>query len=487
MLFKIYAEKNADQQAVFFYDNVTNELKREDGFVYKKIEAPDFYNRRNTNKKQGKPFTQFSKEIPLKKSKLITRLKIQMGLSCNYSCDYCSQKFVERPPETSKKDIDAFMEKLDNLEFSEQLGLTVEFWGGEPLVYIKTLKPLAEAIRDRFSHWVNPPKFTIITNGSLLTQDTCAWLMYMGFSVSISHDGPGQHVRGPDPFDDPEIKKSILQFYKVMKPLGRISFNSILTKNNMSRKAIQEWFINLTGDPTVPLGEGGIVDAYDEDGIQNSLQTKQDHFEYRRLSFNDIYSNAGNIGFGTILNKIKDFENSVYDQKPSANLFQKCGMDIDSVIAIDMRGNVITCQNVSASEISKNGEPHLGGNLDDYDNVKFTSATHWSLRDNCSSCPVLHVCKGSCMFLDNKYWDTSCNNAYSDSIALFALAFVNLTEGYIPYLIEAEGLPDDRRDIWGTVLEHKEEEKKKVFPIKVVTEKISLGDTEVYTKARLTE
>ena len=45
-------------------------------------------------------YKSFDKNNPLKKSKLITHLKIQMGLSCNYSCDYCSQKFVERMPET---------------------------------------------------------------------------------------------------------------------------------------------------------------------------------------------------------------------------------------------------------------------------------------------------------------------------------------------------------------------------------------------------
>lgn len=478
MLFKIQAERHANDIRYFTYDNETNILTRDDGFVYALDDKKDYSNR--------KPFTPFSKDTPLKKSKDVTRVKIQMGLSCNYSCDYCSQKFVERPPETSKKDIDAFLEKLEVFNFSEQRGLNFEFWGGEPLVYWKTLKPLAEAIQDKFSHWKNPPKFSIITNGSILTKEICAWLMYMGFSVSISHDGPGQYVRGPDPFDDPEQKRTILQFYSKMRPLGRISFNSILTKKNQSRKKIHEWFLELTGDPNVGLGEGGIVDSYDEDGIDNSLNTKQEHFEFRRTSFNDIYSNNGNIGFGNVLTKIDGFIESVLNNSPSSILNQKCGMDSPSVIAIDMKGNVLTCQNVSALEISKNGQPHLAGNIDNFDDIKVTTSTHWSLRDNCKDCPVLHLCKGSCMFLDNKYWDISCNNAYSDNIALFALAFEKITEGYIPTFIDSENLPDDRKDIWGTVLEHVEvAPKKKTFPIKVVTEKVVLDETEVYTKAKL--
>jgi hypothetical protein len=109
--------------------------------------------------------------------------------------------------------------KLDNLEFSEEKGLKIEFWGGEPFVYWKTFKPLAEAIAKKFSEWKQPPKFSVITNGSLLTEDICAWLYAMGFSVAISHDGPGQYVRGPDPFDDPEAKKRILGFYRMMQAL----------------------------------------------------------------------------------------------------------------------------------------------------------------------------------------------------------------------------------------------------------------------------
>jgi uncharacterized protein len=165
------------------------------------------------------------------------------------------------------------MTMLESLEFDQTKGLKIEFWGGEPIVYWKTFKPLAEAIKEKFSSWEREPVLSVITNGSILSKEICMWLYYMGFSVAISHDGPGQHVRGPDPFDDPDQKKIILDFYKTMKKQGRLSFNPMLNARNMSRKEIFNWFVELTGDPTVELGEGGIVDAYDDDGIENSLNT----------------------------------------------------------------------------------------------------------------------------------------------------------------------------------------------------------------------
>jgi uncharacterized protein len=312
--------------------------------------------------------------------------------------------------------------------------------------------------------------------------------MKLNFVVSISHDGPGQSVRGPDPFDDPEQKKRILGFYRMMTRLKKgFSFNSMLNAKNQSRKEIYEWFVKLTGDENIQLGEGTIVDSYDEDGMQNSLQTLQEHFQFRRTGFSDIYSTQGKIGFNGILAKIDSFTQNILSHADSKYLGQKCGMDDEHTLAIDLRGNVMTCQNVSSLETSKNGESHLGGNLDDYDAVAIKTSTHWSNRAECPKCPVLHLCKGACMFLDKKFWDISCANAYSDNVALFALSIQNIT-GYIPTLIKQDELPLERQDIFGTIYEHKEKPQKKIINIKVVSEKIGTVDgIEVYGKSSLSE
>jgi uncharacterized protein len=479
MIFEIHAERSANDTQTFFYDNVTNTLTNAQGQVY---EYPE--DRRTL---PFRPLTKpFSKTDPLKKSKEIRILKIQLGLSCNYSCDYCSQKFVERPPETSKKDIDTFLAKLEVLEFNEEHGLKIEFWGGEPFVYWKTLKPLAEALVVKFKSWKKKPNLSVITNGSLLTREICSWLYYMGFSVSISHDGPGQSVRGPDPFEDPVKKEIVLEFYNIMKQQNRISFNSMLNNKNISRLAIYEWFAEFTGDPDVTIGEGSIIDAYDEDGLNSSLTSLDDHFKYRQISFNDMFSTNGQINFSSVANKVDNFTRELLSHQGSEYVGQKCGMDDENIIAIDLTGNVVTCQNVSVMETSKNGEPHLGGNLDDFDNVELRSVTHWMNRANCASCPVLHICKGSCMYLDGKYWEATCDNAYSDNIPLFALSIEKITKGYIPVTIKGEGLPLERQDIWGTVYEHKEKAKQKIIPIKVISQVVGkIDDVDVYGKSKV--
>ncbi len=383
------------------------------------------------------------------KSKNVRILKIQLGLSCNYACTYCSQRFVKRPDELTKAEIEGFMEKLENLHFSPDRSLKIELWGGEPFVYYKTMIPLVAALKEKFKDWENQPVFSVITNGSILNEEISQWLIDNDFAVSISHDGPGQHVRGPDPLEDLEIRNTIRNLYAILKPKNKISFNSMLNKHNISRKEIHQWFVEFTGDPDVVLGEGGLIDPYDEGGYSESLATAEEHYQFRKVAFNDIRSTGGHIGFMGIIEKIDNFGRRILQNDFNYDMGQKCGMDRPDVIAVDLKGNILTCQNTSHVETAPNGKSHKAGNIQEIEKAKVQSSTHWKDRPNCSTCPVLALCQGSCMYLEGNLWDRACDNAFSDNIVLFALAFEKLT-GMIPTYILDPNLPKERQSIWGS-------------------------------------
>lgn len=380
------------------------------------------------------------------------KLKISLGLSCNYECEYCSQRFVPRAVETNPGEVQSFVTELDN--WVTEPPQQIEFWGGEPLVYIKTLRPLVEQLRVKYPQ----TQFLMITNGSLLTPEINQWLDENGFNIGLSHDGPGQFVRGPDPLEEPEQRAAILDLWGRLGPQGRMSFNAMINRNNPSRAEIQKFFVELTGDPFVQIGEGSFVDAYDEGGAANSL--KPDEFAaYRNLAFHEIRS--GQVAnFGIIRDRVASFINSIRVGRKAASLGQKCGMDRSDNIAVDLRGNVLTCQNVSAASIAPNSQSHKIGHVSDLEGVKLNTATHWSKRDECSKCPVLQICKGACMFLEGDLWEATCDNAYSDAIPAFAAAIEFLT-GCVPMHIDGP-LREDRKDIWNKT-EHKG--KRRTIPI----------------------
>ena len=438
--------KTQDLGTEFTYDNQTSELLDFHGNPALEVNPKDYQSAQVT-----------SIDSPLGKTSPKT-LKISLGLSCNYECSYCSQRFVPHADSTNPKDVDKFVNELDAWVTTPPE--RIEFWGGEPLVYWKTLKPLAEMLRNKYPN----ATFIMITNGSLLDIEKNKWLDHMGFHIGMSHDGPGYHVRGLDPLENEEQRNAIMDLYGRLKPKGRMSINAVLHKDNQSRKDIQDFLIKAFGD-NVNIGEGSYIDPYDQGGMESSLLSPAEQIGYRQQAISNIRNNSVN-NFNILHQKIHDFIESIRTARPANAVGQKCGMDKPDNIAVDLNGNVVTCQNVSAVSVAPNMESHKIGHISDMESVKLKTSTHWSKRKDCPDCPVLQLCKGSCMFLEGGLWDAGCNNSFSDNIPFFAAAIETLT-GYIPYYIEGPQR-EDRKDIFGLVNGIQIDKQKKPFPIPVV-------------------
>ena len=442
-LFKIYSlNALTDEKTVFYYDNQTSSLVNEQGESVIPVEPGTYADAEVV-----------SKDAPGKK-KDIKRLKISLGLSCNYECTYCNQRFVPHADSTNLNDITPFVSSLDT--WVKEPPEVIEFWGGEPLVYWKTLKPLAEELRIKYPN----TQFSMITNGSLLDEEKNAWLETMGFSIGLSHDGPGYHVRGEDPLNDPDKKLAILDLWYRLGPKQRMTVNAMMNKDNISRGDVEEYLVKEFGE-NLMIGEGAFIDPYDEGGIASSLQSIADQYEYRNKSLIDL-RNGRAMRFQIVPQKISDFIQSIATARPASAVGQKCSMDRSDNMAVDLNGNVITCQNVSAMSTGPNGESHKIGHVSDFDNIAMKTSTHWSNRDECPNCPVLQICKGSCMFLDGSLWEKGCDNAFSDNIPFFAGAMEILT-GFLPYYIEGPQRRD-RFDVFG-LIEGTPQDTKKVIPI----------------------
>lgn len=449
----ICQEPTTGNDVVIWYDNQTSELFNDDGSALSPVQAE--------SKKFEVAFAT-SKDTPAGKSKSISVLKIQLGLSCNYECTYCNQRFVPHAESTNPDDVEPFLQQLptwfDGGKLGDGSGVAIEFWGGEPFVYWKTLKPLAERLRQMYPNIM----FTMITNGSLLDVEKNEWLDRLGFNIGMSHDGPGHHVRGEDPFDNPEQFANIKDLISRLAPKGRFSINSMLNKDNQSREAISKFFNEKFGFD-LPIGEGGFVDPYDEGGASASMTDAHQHMTFRLNSFTELRNSKG-VNFTVSHQKISGFIKSIAQKRPANAIGQRCGMDKTDNIAVDLNGNVLTCQNVSPVAVGMNGESHKIGHVTDFENIKLKTATHWSKRAECPSCPVLQICHGSCMFLHGNLWELGCDNSYSDNIPYF-MAAIEMMTGLLPYYIDGD-IPENRKDIIGAVNGIPSPAKK--FPIPVV-------------------
>lgn len=363
---------------------------------------------------------------PVGKSKTIKVLKISLGFKCNYSCSYCSQSvargYKEANPTINR--IDNFLLQLkNNLEIPiDGKGIKFELWGGEPFVYWQGFKYLGEQLRLNYPHC----ELSVVTNGTLLDDEKIDWLDKLGFSVAISHDGPGQHIRGKDPLDDPKIRGFILKLVERFTPLNRFNFNCVLTKDHHSVYEVHSYISKKLGYSYFPISTEGVVSVYDSGAQSFSLED----FSSMKPIWNRVFQDTITLDEyhaphlpknWTYTTQLRDFFGSLEKERPAEALGQKCGMDKEDRMAIDLDGNVLTCQNVSA----KDG--HKIGNVTDLENVKLTTSKHWKHHDNCNNCPVLQLCKGSCMYLDGDKRKPTCDAHFAFNFGLLASAFFILT------------------------------------------------------------
>jgi uncharacterized protein len=149
--------------------------------------------------------------------------------------------------------------------------------------------------------------------------------------------------------------------------------------------------------------------------------------------FWELVTGSG-MAVGTMRDKVDEFMRSQAQSRPLAALGQKCGMDRDDSIAVDMKGNVMTCQNMSAST------NHKIGHVDLFEDISLNTAYHFSTRSECPRCPVVQLCKGACLFLEDGYWEAACDNSFSHNLAVLAAALYYQTQGLILTRIEGESI-----------------------------------------------
>ncbi|CAA7614862.1 radical SAM protein [Magnetospirillum sp. SS-4] len=353
------------------------------------------------------------------KSRRVERLRLQLGLKCNFACSYCMQAADRDGDIRTSGTAEGFLAGLDWLDGAPG---EIEFWGGEPLAYWKILKPLAEGLRTRFPEAV----FKLITNGSLLDKAKVDWLDRLGFVVSISHDGPGQHQRGPDPFEDPEAAEAIRLLFRTLGS-GRCSFLSVLTMAHHSPAALVAYFVDRVGED-VQVSIEGMVTPHDVAGILMSPMSEGDHRRVRRTLF-DEFRMPSVFHRNLVLSPLQSLLRQFATGMPSEARGQNCGMDRPGHLAVTLGGQALVCQNVNQDKVI--------GNVHDFDSIRLTHSTSWHHRPECHACPVLATCGGSCMMVEGMERKVACDNAFSLGLARLAL-LLNVLTGAELLRIEGE-------------------------------------------------
>jgi uncharacterized protein len=377
-----------------------------------------------------------------KRKNQINRLRIKLGLGCNSKCRYCIQSDLFKDIHAHPSDVEPFMALLEGVE--DKGGLLIGLWGGEPLVYWKTLNPLGEKLREKFPR----ARIYMPTNASLIDEEKADWVDRLGITLAISHDGPGQHIRGDDPFDDPRKAKILRDLYA--RKTSKVIFSSVIHRLNKSRKALYRHLSRLVDDENITIECADLVEPSNAAGIELSMRGGE-LYEFRQLSFNELIENQFSIlpRFFRVLKSVRDFIGSLHARRTLEELGTRNSVLDPHMLCVDIKGNILTYNNVALDSVDRTGRSHVVGHLSEIGKAHVNPLLG-KPRARCLNCPVLQMCKGGdeLTSFDGPLFEQGCDNFYTDNVVRLAVAMHFITGGFLVH-IDGEELPKERKDIFG--------------------------------------
>lgn len=399
----------------YVFDNQTSEIFDQDG------ELIDFSTQERFSdyaRPRAPSFSIFGADNPItEKGRLIRKLRIQLGMACNYNCKYCLQaafrSSLDKVP--GPQTIDGFFEKFHASGIKLAPNACIELWGGEPLVYWKTLRVLIPRLREEFGEAV---ELSMITNGSLLTKDMVDFFNLHRVQISISHDGPGFSLRDDeDPLFDPEVKEVWLYLLETSTKLGiPMSFVCVLSPKNSNLEEIRAFFDMHFSKDVVVCFEG--VVSYSGAQMDGCSFDKESARSLDSSIFKAIVTQAGL--WPTLDDMAKNLMQRLVHRIPASEILGRCDEMRKNTLTVTLDGKIGSCHNrpVSIWQI---------GSLDNYSKILNPNLTHWSLRPVCKNCFLISSCKGGCPHLSNEELEQCCSNEFVYHVAIFGAVWFLLT------------------------------------------------------------
>lgn len=397
MKFKLNVIKQG-QPLVYTYDSADSTVYDQHGncLIGKYIDPP-----------QIKPFT--SQHNPNFKSKKLNELEISLGFNCNFKCKYCGQLNLKHIVHSARpSDVDDFLDILNKSGIEEPN--CVQFWGGEPLVYWKTLRQLLPKLRVKFPS----SYFAIITNGKLLTKDKIDLVKSLApMTIGVSYDCIKQTEKSEDIMTDQMLDTLI---YAKQQLGSDFKIFVTLTPGNVDLVRIKKYLSNLFGSdiniavwPLKCRSTSGIFTTQEIDKLNHDL-------------FDIInQQDTSNAVFGALSVLIDQFTHSLVSHEPIELAHGRCALPYSKSTVVDLKGNMYNCHI----------RPTPIGSILDLESISATNMTSWKEHEYCHKCPFIHICGGNCHTLPANEHAISCINFRPYAEAIFRACLSRLLGVYV--------------------------------------------------------
>ena len=361
MLFDVSTVNSNNEVETWLYDSSNNDLWTPNGTL---IERPEVDEEKRSSKK----------------SRLIGQVTIQLGLACNQKCVYClqHQRENEEKPK-SHADLHRLIDQLKTLQFTDNA--SIDLWGGEPLVYWKTLEKLIPMLREFLP---NNARIYMTSNCTLLTREKVDFLQMYKVALLLSHDGKFNLItRGY------ELSKTaydaclyLLDKYNPSNPFWmKFCYNSVITDYNADLSIHAEW-MKKHFPGIEPLRQQPLFNI--NESYVNKVRFTKTQI-YVQTSIDRYYNHGETRPFRNLLRRVES--DMTFKRKSNGvnSIGYRCGIFSPNYLCVDLNGNMLYCHNDLTSF----------GDLDHYESA--VAKLHETLdRKACKNCVFNGLCKGGC-------------------------------------------------------------------------------------------
>lgn len=315
--------------------------------------------------------------------KSIGAISLLVTQTCNLRCTYCYGEDGQYQDcgimdcETALKSVDFFVNEspLDEI--------TICFFGGEPLLNFKVIKEVVTHCRRLEKETNKRIRFSMTTNGTLITDEISKFIEENRIAVQISLDGD-EETQNKNRFDARHVGSydRVIKNTKTLREKGLLGVRATLTPFNMNVKEIYRHLDSLGFRKII------ISPAFNmmSDGDYDTLAKK--YIEWYLDLENEL--KKGNYDY---VRKAKLFRQELTKIDRAIVRTSSCGVG-KNMVAIDIHGNIFPCQRFVALKDYSLGDIDEGITKQK-DFVRMVNEVD---NENCEECWIRNLCVSGCPF-----------------------------------------------------------------------------------------
>lgn len=321
----------------------------------------------------------------------VRAISLAIAQSCNLGCAYCYAQQGSFGGAAKAMDRSAALGAIDLLLADAGPGnrVQVTYLGGEPLANRELLRESAEYAVALAAPKNVEVRFSITTNGTLLTAEDGEFFERHGFAVTVSLDGDAEMHDRLRPFKDG--RGSYRRTMSRVQPLlgqqhhMQVSARVTVTPQNLDLRKTLDTFIGMgfhsVGFSPMLSSPGGAQEMSSTDLAEMLRQMIACGMEFeRRVRHGDRYP------FLNMVNAVREIHKGTHRPYP-------CGAGA-GYLGVSADGGLYACHRFVGDEAGKMGD--LTGGIDRDKRNRWLADRHVNLQSPCRECWARYLCGGGC-------------------------------------------------------------------------------------------